>query len=89
QPGRVEEFIEKLIPQEDTVWPHAQATTTRAMELGARLSQRDHLKGAIHAWLAWQSDPGLPFGIALKAKVFDHDSPEALRFVAWFKQCFT
>lgn len=89
QPGRIEEFIEKLIPQGDTVWPHAQATTTQALALGARLSQRDHLKGAIHAWLAWQRDPGLPFGTALTTEVLGHDSPEALRFVGWFRQCFT
>ncbi|HYO53599.1 DUF3226 domain-containing protein [Archangium sp.] len=89
QPGRIEEFIEKLIPSGHPVWPHAQTATTQALALGARMGQRDHLKGAIHAWLAWQRDPGLPFGTALTTEVLGHDSPEALRFVAWFKQCFT
>jgi hypothetical protein len=89
QPGRVEEFIEKLIPSTDPVWPYAQDTTTQALTLGAKLGQRDHLKGALHAWLAWQKDPGLPFGTALTTEVLSHDSPEALRFVSWFNQCFT
>lgn len=89
QPGRLEEFIEKLIPPGHPVWPHAQTTTTQALALGARLGQRDHLKGALHAWLAWQRDPGQPFGTALTTEVLGHDSPEALRFVDWFKQCFT
>lgn len=88
QPGRIEEFIEKLIPPGHTTWPHAQATTQQARQLGARLSERDHLKGALHAWLAWQEDPGQPFGTALASRVLGHESPEARLFVEWFQRCF-
>lgn len=42
----------------------------------------------MHAWLAWQEEPGKPFGIALKAGYFDHQSPAADRFVDWFMQTF-
>ena len=89
QPGRIEEFIEKLIPPGDPLWPHAQTATTQALTLGASLRPQDHVKGAIHAWLAWQEDPGLPFGTAITSEVLGHDSPEAQRFVGWFRQCFT
>lgn len=89
QPGRIEEFIEKLVPSGDPLWAHAHATTTEALKQGAPLRQNDHVKGALHAWLAWQSDPGIPFGVALASKVLGHDSPEAQRFVAWFHRCFT
>lgn len=89
QPGRLEEFIEKLIPPKDPVWPHAQEATTQALALGAKLREQDHVKGALHAWLAWQENPGQPFGTALFTHVLRHDSQEALRFVDWFKQCFT
>lgn len=42
----------------------------------------------IHTWLAWQEEPGKPFGIALKAGYFDHQSPAADHFVDWFTQTF-
>jgi hypothetical protein len=89
QPGRIEEFIEKLVPADHPTWTHARETTTQAQALGAPLRQQDHVKGALHAWLAWQADPGQPFGVALASRVLGHDSPEARSFVAWFKRCFT
>ncbi|WP_171809709.1 DUF3226 domain-containing protein [Corallococcus exiguus] len=89
QPGRIEEFIEKLVPADDTLWPHARTTTTDALNQGAPLRPQDHVKGALHAWLAWQLDPGIPFGVALASKVLGHDSPEAQRFVDWFHRCFS
>jgi hypothetical protein len=33
-------------------------------------------------------EPGLPFGTALRAQVFRHNSEDALRFVSWFKRLF-
>jgi hypothetical protein len=87
-PGRLEEFIEKLIPEGHVLWPHAQQSTTRAMELGAQLRSLDHNKAAIHTWLAWQKDPGLPFGNALARSLLNHDSPEAKLFIDWFGRCF-
>lgn len=89
QPGRIEEFIEKLVPANHPTWPHARDATTQAQALGAPLRARDHIKGALHAWLAWQADPGLPFGTALFSQILGHDSPDAQRFVSWFNQCFT
>lgn len=89
QPGRIEEFIEKLIPSGHTLWPHARSATLHACSLGATLADRDHLKGALHAWLAWQEVPGQPFGTALASRVLAHDSREALLFVDWFKRCFS
>lgn len=59
-----------------------------AHQRGARCKPVDHLKSALHTWLAWQEEPGLPFGTALRAQVFRHDSEDALRFVAWFNRLF-
>lgn len=88
-PGRLEEFIERLVPAKHPTWLHARDATTQALKLGARLRERDHLKGALHAWLAWQETPGQPFGTAVTSEIFGHDSPEAKRFVSWFNRCFT
>ena len=40
------------------------------------------------AELAWQERPGLPYGSAIAARYFNHDSSAALAFVDWFKRVF-
>jgi len=84
--GRLENFLERLIPPSDVCWPLAREVTRAAKERGCPV--RDNLKSSLHTWLAWQETPGLPFGTALLAKLFQHDSPEALAFVDWFRRLF-
>jgi len=36
-------------------------------------------KSALHTWLAWQAEPGLPPGTAIKAQMLRHDSPDTIR----------
>jgi hypothetical protein len=88
EPGILEHFLAKLIPDGDGCWPHAEAATARARELGAPLAAKDAMKGILYTWLAWREEPGLPFGTALTARVLRHDSAEALAFVAWFNKLF-
>jgi hypothetical protein len=87
-PGTLESFLSRLIPEGDPVWPYADEVAGAARERGARCREKDHLKSALHSWLAWQEDPGLPFGTALRAQIFQHDTPDALRFVSWFRRLF-
>jgi hypothetical protein len=86
--GALEDFLALLVPPGDPCWSHADAATRTAREVGAQLAEKDHLKGALHAWLAWQELPGQPFGTAITARTFRHDSAEALQFVAWFRALF-
>ncbi|HEX7499224.1 MAG TPA: DUF3226 domain-containing protein [Polyangia bacterium] len=86
--GALEDFLKGLVPEADTCWQHADTSTKQARVIGAPLKENDHAKGAIHTWLAWQDPPGQPFGTALNARILNHDSPEALGFVAWFKRLF-
>lgn len=85
-PGRLEHFLQTLIPDGDSCWAFARNATATARRSGCPIT--DNLKSAIHAWLAWQAEPGLPFGTALRAQIFRHDSPLALDFVAWFQRLF-
>lgn len=87
-PGRLEDFLHKLVPESDAVWSWADEVVQEARSRGARCKEGDHLKSRLHTWLAWQERPGIPFGTALEAKVFRHDTEEALRFVAWFNRLF-
>ncbi|MCK6456931.1 MAG: hypothetical protein L6Q92_10440, partial [Phycisphaerae bacterium] len=53
-----------------------------------RFPVQDGTKAELYCWLAWQREPGMSFGMALKAHFFRHDSEVALRFVNWFKTLF-
>jgi len=87
-PGQLENFLATLIPPDDPCWPYAQEATQHAKSIGAAFQDNDFLKARIHTWLAWQSEPGKPFGTAIKAAFFNYDSPVALKFVDWFKKLF-
>jgi hypothetical protein len=86
--GKIEHFLEGLVPEEDVLLPHARTATKGAKQLGAKFSEADRIKAVVHAWLAWQEEPGLPYGTAVRAKFFTHDSAAALAFVKWFKTLY-
>ncbi len=87
-PGKLEDFLKHLVPVGDPVWEHAGTATTDAIGRRATLRQVDHIKGQLHAWLAWQEQPGVPFGTALTNRTLRHDAEIAGRFVAWFWRVF-
>lgn len=87
--GTLEGFIETLVREADRLLPYAREATRRAKtEHGASYPDVDVKKAVLHAWLAWQPEPGRPYGTAIKARYFRHDSPVAKNFVAWFRRVF-
>lgn len=42
-------------------------------------------KAYIHTWLAWQEEPGLRMGSAIRANYLDPESPGTLPFVRWIE----
>ena len=82
--GTLERFLTDLVQESDTLLPHAKKSTERARELGARFPDTLVAKAELHAWLAWQEEPGLPYGSAIRARYFGHDSHVARSFVGWF-----
>lgn len=87
-PGTLESFLGRLVPEHDPVWNYADDVVVEARRQGAPCRESDQLRCRLYTWLAWQEKPGLPFGTALNARIFLHDTPEALAFVAWFRQLF-
>ena len=88
-PGKLEDFLALLVPPRDPCWAWAGESTTQARQLGAGFSEPDFIKAHIHTWLAWQAEPALPFGTAIRAATFAHDAEAARRFVAWMERLFT
>ena len=86
--GALEEFLEDLVNNEDGLLQHAEASTAEARRLGAIFPDAKCRKAVLHAWLAWQRRPGLPYGLAVTAHYFQHDSAAALGFVDWFRRVF-
>ena len=87
-PGSLEHFLTPLIPADDPCWPLAQETAKTAKERGAPFREVDTIKAELSTWLAWRNPPGIPYGTAMNARCFQHDTPQALAFVAWFKRLF-
>ena len=87
--GALEEFLMGLVANEDRRLLLLARTATRgALWLGAAFGKARRRKAVLHAWLAWQRRPGLPYGTAITARYIGHDSPAALRFVEWFQRVF-
>jgi len=82
--GTLESFLEGLVRENDMLLPHAKISTQGARELHASFPDRLVAKAELHTWLAWQEEPGLPYGSAIRARYFGHDSQAARSFVAWF-----
>ena len=87
--GALEEFLRGLVDTDDSLLPIAERSTHHAKEEGAHFPVSAMNKAVLHTWLAWQERPGLPYGSAIRAEYFGHDSAVALMFVEWFKRVFT
>ena len=88
RPGAIENFLGDLIASNDALFRLATEATRRATELGAGFKSGDRRKAELHSWLAWQKEPGLPYGTAIKARYFSDTSPVADRFLDWFCELF-
>ena len=86
--GALEEFLRGLVDEEDPLLPLAETSTATASERGAAFRATHRRKAVLHTWLAWQQRPGLPYGLAITARYFRHDSASALAFVEWFRRVF-
>ena len=80
--GTLENFLRELVRGGDLLLPYAEEAAGHAKdELGAGFSANDVDKAVLHTWLAWQEEPGLPYGTAVRARFFRDDSPAAQAFV--------
>jgi hypothetical protein len=87
--GKLEHFLRTLIDENDPLIGHAQASSVAARDVhGAVFPEADLIKAVIHAWLAWQEEPGKPYGTAIRSRYFRHDSAAAQLFVWWFCELY-
>ena len=82
-PGVLEDFLKTLVASDDKLILHAESATSQALSLGATFTDEAAPKAIIHVWLAWQQNPGCPFGTAIRSRYFDSNAPTARMFVDW------
>jgi hypothetical protein len=87
-PGALEDFLKELIRADDSLWSYAQDCVNNINPAERRFTANDDLKAKIHTWLAWQAEPGVPFGTAIEADFLDAAAPSAVTLLAWLGQLF-
>lgn len=87
--GMLETFLQSLVPdQSSPIYLHAKEATQHATALGAPFKAVHCDKALIHTWLAWQDPPGCQLHDAVKFKILDPNSDQALPFERWFRSLF-
>lgn len=87
--GYLETFLSHLVPENSTAWRQAKDCVA-GLEIKPFIKEiADHTtKAEIHTYLAWQEEPGKPFGQAVTAKYLRADNPKCEVFVSWLRRLF-
>ena len=85
--GALENFLMGLIPQKDALRDYAVACV-KDLPKPRRFADKDEPKALMHTWLAWQEEPGRPYGTAITARFLDAGLPQADALASWLKRLF-
>lgn len=86
--GILEDFLRFLVPPPNDLLDHAQQSIDGIPDGHRRFAAKDDTKALMHTWLAWQKEPGKPFGTAITARYLDADVPQVADFINWLRQLF-
>jgi hypothetical protein len=87
--GMLEDFMKYLIPENDKLLPKAESILKELEKESVEKYKPIHRsKALIHTWLAWQEDPGTPFGLAITKKYFSTDEENCKIFINWLNELF-
>ena len=85
--GELEDFVQRMIPAGDPVWPRAQDYINDIPPNARRFGDDTITKNQIHAWLAARKFPGL-IGLAVREGDLDTGGQLAQTFLAWLTRLF-
>ena len=87
--GILEDFLRFLVPQPDALLEHVERSVADIPDEERRFRRpEDEPKAIIHTWLAWQQEPGKPFGTAITARFLDPSVTEARVLASWLRRLF-
>ena len=91
-PGMLEDFVKLLVPDEQKNLLEKAVNAVELIPKEERLFITENsdktAKAQIHTYLAWQSRPGVPYGIAIREKFLEADSQHAANLMNWIKELF-
>ncbi len=86
--GILEDFLRFLVPMNDPLFAHVLQSLDTIAPAQRRFSDLKQPKARIHTWLAWQEEPGKPYGQAISARYLDPHLPAADIFAGWLQRTF-
>ena len=85
--GMFEDFLLTIAPNDAIAY--AQTVVDEARSRGVTSFKEVHRsKAAAHTYLAWQNEPGLPIGLAIKTQMFNTNAPISTTFRNWLNRLF-
>ena len=85
--GELEDFISKMIPNGDPVWPRSQRYINGIPESDRKFSEGKIQRARVHAWLATREDPRR-MGAAIGARDLRVDGALSTTFAEWLRRLF-
>ena len=89
--GYLERFLAGMIPPKDKepLWNHTQHTLSELQKQSfCEFSEISYQKALVRTWLAWQKEPGLSYGLALRKGYFDDKVDAVKPFIEWIANTF-
>lgn len=86
-PGELEDFVLRMGPEDDPVWPLSRQYIDGIPENARKFSKGKRLKAQIHAWLATRENPG-PMGSAVAKHDLRIDGALCQTFIGWLERLF-
>lgn len=87
-PGILEDFLHFLVPNGDGLLAHVDQSIKSIPPEHIKFLDLNKPKARIHTWLAWQEEPGKPFGVAISARYLNPNLPAADIFANWLHRTF-
>lgn len=85
--GELEDFVVRMIPDGEEVWPLSQRYIEEIPEAERKFSVKKKLRAQLYAWLAAREDPR-QMGLAIRARDLEVDGELSNTFVAWLTKLF-
>ena len=85
--GELEDFVQKMIPIEDPLWPKAQRYITDIPQHERKFRENKISRAQLYAWLATRERPS-PMGLAIKKGDLLISGEPQLKFIDWLRDLF-
>lgn len=86
-PGELEDFIVKMIPDGDPVWPRSEVYINGIPEGDRKFTEGKILRAKVHAWLATRREPR-KMGQAITTQDLDISEENCQTFAHWLRELF-